>query len=436
MSKSALASSTAAAAYTPEPVRRRPVIRLSLHARQMEVFKSKARFRVIVAGRRWGKTQLCKIAIITEARKRKRLIWYVAPTYQMARQIMWNDLVESIPRAWIKKQNETLMTIVLVNGTIIQLKGADKPDTLRGVGLHFVVLDEFQDMREETWTKVIRPTLSSTKGKAIIIGTPKSFNHLYDLYMLGQKAEYVKLRFWQSWQFPTITSPFIPPEEIEAAMNDMDEKSFRQEYEASFETMSGRVYHAFDRRVNVKRCPFNPRLPIWVGQDFNNDPMSGVIIQPQPNGELWIVDEIVMFSSSTEEVTEEIDRRYFKYQKRVTIYPDPAGRHKQHARGESDLDIFRQAGYRRLKYRRKHPAIIDRVNAVNRMLRAADGTVRLYVDDKNKHTIQSFEQTIYKPGTREIDKKMGVEHLTDAAGYPIELEFPVRGKFVPTGVSI
>lgn len=204
----------------------------------------------------------------------------------------------------------------------------------------------------------------------------------------------------------------------------------------SFETMSGRVYHAFDRRKNVKRCPFNPKLPIWVGQDFNNDPMSGVIMQPQPNGELWIVDEIVIHSSNTEEVTQEIDRRYFRYQKRVVIYPDPAGRHRQHARGESDLDIFRQAGYRKLKYRRKHPSIVDRTNAVNRMLKAADGTIRLFVNEHCKHTIQSFEQTIYKTNTREIDKKMGVEHCTDAVGYPVELEYPVRGKFNPVGVSI
>lgn len=232
MTSAALKSGTAKAAYASDEERRRPVANLSLHAKQMQVFKSKARFRVVVAGRRWGKTELSKTAIITEARKRKRLIWYVAPTYQMARQIMWANLLESIPRPWIKKYNETLMTIYLVNGTCIQCKGADKPDTLRGVGLHFVVLDEFQDMREETWSQVIRPTLSSTRGRAVIIGTPKSFNHLYDLYMLGQKAEYVKLRFWQSWQFPTITSPFIPPDEIEAARNDMDEKSFRQEYEA------------------------------------------------------------------------------------------------------------------------------------------------------------------------------------------------------------
>lgn len=205
---------------------------LSLHPGQFEVFREKARFKVVVAGRRWGKTQLAKSAIISMARVRKRLIWYVAPTYRMAKQIMWSELLDSIPKKWIKKQNETVMQIVLVNGTVIELKGADKPDTLRGVGLHFLVLDEFQDMRPDVWTKVLRPTLASTGGHALFIGTPKSFNHLYELWSLGQKKELRDANVWKSWQFPTIMSPFIPPEEIEAAKRDMDEKSFRQEFEA------------------------------------------------------------------------------------------------------------------------------------------------------------------------------------------------------------
>ncbi|MFH4146306.1 terminase, partial [Acinetobacter baumannii] len=111
---------------------------------------------------------------------------------------------------------------------------------------------------------------------------------------------------WQSWQFPTITSPFIPESEIEAARADMDEKSFKQEFLASFETMSGRVYYPFDRKEHVGKYPFDPKLPIWIGMDFNIDPMSTVIMQPQPNGEVWVVDEIVQFGSNTEEICEEI----------------------------------------------------------------------------------------------------------------------------------
>lgn len=401
--------------------------KLSLHPKQMEVYKSKARFRVVVAGRRWGKSQLSKVLMITKAaNKPKQKIWYVAPTYRMAKQILWTDLLDAIPKKWIKKINETTLTILFVNGSRIELKGADKADSLRGVGIHFLVLDEFQDMSEETWTQVLRPTLADTGGHAIFIGTPKAYNQLYALYKLGQDPRKVRADQWQSWQFPTITSPFIPLSEIAAARADMDEKSFKQEFEASFETMSGRVYYPFDRNEHVGQYPFNPKLPIWIGMDFNIDPMSAVIFQPQPSGELWAVDEIVQFGSNTEETCEAIDKKLWRYQKQVTIYPDPAGGQRQHARGETDLDILREKGFRRIKYRRKHPFVADRVNAVNRMLRSADGTVRLRINHTCKHLINAFEQTIYKPGSRDVDKDAGVEHAADAAGYCIELEYPVR----------
>nr|WP_276315676.1 terminase family protein [Ectothiorhodospira shaposhnikovii] len=394
-----------------------------------------ARFKVVVAGRRFGKTFLARAAIIKMARVQKRRIWYVAPSYRMAKQIMWSDLLDALPKKWIVRVNETAMRIELINRTVIELKGADKPDSLRGVGLHFLVMDEFQDMRGDVWTKVLRPTLTSTGGHALFIGTPKSFNHLYELWSLGQKAEMTRIGRWRSWQFTTAMSPFIPAEELEAARRDMDEKSFQQEFEASFLSMSGLVYYPFDRSVHVGEYPFNPALPIWVGQDFNIDPMSSVILQPQPSGEVWAVDEIVRFSSNTQDVCDELERRFWRYQKQITIYPDPAGGARQHARGESDLDIFRERGFRRIKYRRKHPFVADRVNAVNRMLRSGDGQVRLRINHSCRSLIESLEQTIYKPGSRDIDKSGGLEHSTDALGYPVEIEFPLR-KIEIAGVSL
>lgn len=189
----------------------------------------------------------------------------------------------------------------------------------------------------------------------------------------------------------------MPTAEIEAAKNDMDPKSFAQEYLASFENMSGRVYYPFDRNVHVKPLQFNPRLPIWVGQDFNIDPMSSVILQPQPNGELWAIDELVLFSSNTAEVCDELERRFWRWKSQVTVFPDPAGAYRQHARGESDVDIFKEKGFLRVDYSKKHPPIADRVNAVNRMLMSASGDIRLYIDPKCKHLIDSLEKVIYKP---------------------------------------
>ena len=379
-------------------------------------------------------TKLILAELLRAARKPRQLIWYVAPTYRMAKQIMWIELMEAIPKPWIVKSNETALEIHLANKTRISLKGADKPDTLRGVGINFLALDEVQDMRVEVWETVLRPTLASTRGKGIFAGTPKAYNHLYELFEKGQQRKNRDGGSWASWQFPTISSPFIPVSEIEAARADMDERTFRQEFEATFESMSGRVYYQFTRREHVGEHAFNPNLPVWIGQDFNVDPMSSVILQPQISGEVWAVDEIYLSNSNTAAVCDELERRYWRHFKSMTLFPDPAGANRSSGRGESDLDIFRERGLVRIRFRRKHPPVADRVNAVNRMLRSADGVVRLRVNKSCRHLIESLEQTLYRRNSSEIDKSAGMEHITDALGYAIEFQFP-RRRFDPVGLS-
>lgn len=406
------------------------------HKYQALVHSTPARFKVIVAGRRWGKTAFSRIEIIIAAAMRpKQLVWYIAPTYSMAFDIMWGQLKEAVPRTYVRSMNETKMTIVLKNGSIIQCKGADKPDSLRGRGVNLVVLDEYQDFKTGVWQEAVFPTLTDRRGRAIIIGTPKAYNHLYELYSKGQSKDPAD-KDWASWQFPTATSPFIPADELASAKRNLDERSYKQEFEASFETMAGRVYYPFDRNIHVGDYAFDPTNYIIVGQDFNVDPMSSVILQlKKETGELWAVDEIMLRQSNSQEVADEIERRYFRlFPNRVTLFPDPAGGNRSSARGESDLQIFREKGISRIFHHAKHPLQADRINAVNSMLRAADGTVRLRIDKKCKNLIASLEQVIYKPGTREIDKTQDNEHITDALGYPIEYLFPVK-KIHLLGVS-
>lgn len=422
---------------SPSPIKKKTdddTVLLTMHRSQWPVLRSKARFRVVVAGRRWGKTHGVVIELIMAARKApKQKVWYVAPTYTMAKQIAWEKLKEIIPLSWIKKQrngyaiNETTLTIVLINNSRITLKGADRPDTLRGVGIHFLALDEFQDFKPGVWEAVLRPTLTDTRGRAIFIGTPKSFNHLYDRYVIGQRDESgFKNPQWESWQFRTIESPFIAPSEVEGAKKDLDVKTFRQEYEASFETMSGRVYYDFDRFKNVRRSPFDPSLPTLIGQDFNIDPMSSVILQKHGN-ELWATGEISLRSSSTEEVCRAVIDEYgWGILDKSTVYPDPAGASRSSARGESDVQIFSEWGFKRILYHKKHPSVRDRLIAVNRLICDAKGDRRLFVDPSCKELIKCFEKLIYKEGTSDPDKTMNIEHMGDAAGYPIEYEFPVK----------
>jgi hypothetical protein len=408
-----------------------PLFHLKLHPAQSLVFHDPSRFKVMVCGRRFGKTQGLKAEILKEAfTKPGSTVWYVAPTYKQAKRLMWSELKQVIPASFIRKKSEVELIFELWNGSSIALFGVDKPDGLRGSGVNLLCMDEYQDFKPEIFEKVLYPTLTDRRGRVVVAGTPKSYNLLYDLFMRGYDDEWKK-HGWKSWQFVTADNPFIPRDEIEAARKNLDPKSFEQEYMASFENMEGKVYYAFDRKLHAKSfLAFNPSLPIWIGQDFNINPMSTVILQPQPNGQVWVVDEIFMKNASTQDIAEALENKFYKAElkKRVEVYPDPAGSARGHTRGESDLDILRQQGFRKIFYKRKHPLVADRINAVNRLFMTASGETKLFISSHCKELIRSLEQTIYKEGTREVNKKMGVEHMADALGYPVDFRFPVQKK--------
>jgi hypothetical protein len=199
--------------------------------------------------------------------------------------------------------------------------------------------------------------------------------------------------------------------------------------------MSGRVYYQFDRKIHVGDYPYDPRLPIHIGMDFNIDPMSAVIIQERPDGQIWVVDEVVLYGSNVQETADEIVRRYYRQLANISIYPDPAGNNRNHDRGETSLDILREAGLDKIYFKRKHPLVQDRINTVNRLFHAADGSIRVYVNAKCRHFVESAEQTLYKEGTGEVDKALKKEHVMDAFGYYADLRHPMR-KIELLGLSL
>lgn len=203
----------------------------------------------------------------------------------------------------------------------------------------------------------------------------------------------------------------------------------------SFETMSGRVYYPFDRSIHVADLEFNPKLPIYIGMDFNIDPMSAIIVQEQHNGELWVVDEVVLYGSNVQEIADELSRRYYKHMGQIQIYPDPAGNNRNHDRGETSLDVLRDAGFEQILFKRKHPLVQDRINTVNRLLMTSDGQVKLKIDRNCRRLIESLEQTTYKENSREVDKSKSTEHAADALGYYADYRHPMR-KMMILGVSI
>ncbi|MGI9339570.1 MAG: terminase large subunit domain-containing protein [Psychrobacter sp.] len=388
---------------------------------QTEIFTSPARFRTVVAGRRFGKTFLSTIEILRAAVGGKnRNVWYIAPTYGSAKEIAWNMLIHTIPEEYIAKTNESSLVIKLINGSSIALKGAEKPNNLRGRALDFVVLDEFADMKPETWSEVIRPSLSDRQGSCIFIGTPKGRNHFYDIWadaLTGKDN-------WESYQYTTIDGGNVPAEEIEQARMDLDERTFNQEYCAEFVTYSGLIYYAFSRELSVINVDDNDGT-LHIGMDFNLDPMSAVICL-RHGQDLLAIDEIVMYGSNTDEMVAEIKDRYPN--RHCIIYPDPASRQrKTSAGGRTDLSILQNAGFS-VKAKKAHPLVRDRINAVNSRLLSGDGDRHLFVSPKCKQTIKSLERQTYKEGTS-IPNKDGTDHMNDALGYLVEYLFPIRTEY-------
>jgi len=386
---------------------------------QDDIFFNDSRFRVVVAGRRFGKTFLSTYELLKHALQGKsRNCWYVAPTYKAAKEIAWNMLIDAIPDGYMTKKNETALSIDLRNGSSIALKGAEKPDNLRGRALDFCVLDEFADMRPEAWHEVLRPSLSDRRGNALFIGTPKGRNHFYDLWTRGVDGQ----ESWEAFQYTTIDGGNVDPDEIKSAKNDLDERTFQQEYEARFVNYSGIIYYAFSREQSVKAYNASAE-ELHIGMDFNVDPMSAVVCV-RNGGTLHAIDEIVMYGSNTDEMVDEIRQRY--KQKSITIYPDPASAQRKTSAGSrTDLNILQNAGFR-VKVRSKHPAIRDRINSVNSRLLSSQQERRLFVTPNCKNVINSLERQTYKEGTSQPNKDDGFDHMNDALGYLIEYMFPIR----------
>ena len=220
------------------------------HAGQKEVHNSDARFKVLSAGRRWGKTRLGVNECLDAASKGGRA-WWVSPSYKTS-EVGWRplrQLARRIPGAEVKLVDRS---VALPGGGFVAVRSADNPDSLRGEGLDFVVMDECAFMQREAWTEAIRPALSDRLGRALFISTPKGRNWFWEIYQRGVQGE----EGWQAWTFPTAANPFIQASEIEAARRDLPEIIFRQEYLAEFVDDQGGVF----RRVQ-EAAVLDPREP-------------------------------------------------------------------------------------------------------------------------------------------------------------------------------
>lgn len=200
---------------------------------QRTVLSDKTRFKVVVAGRRCGKSRLAAILLLIKGLEcpAGSNVMYVAPTQGQARTIIWQTLLD-LGYGVISGSHVNNMEVYLPTGTTIYIRGADRPDTLRGNDLYYLIIDEYADIKPVVWEQVLRASLSRHQGGAMFIGTPKGRNHFYDLYQLGMSGEDKE---WASWHFTTRDNTLIPEDEILAAKKTLSSFAFKQEFLASFD---------------------------------------------------------------------------------------------------------------------------------------------------------------------------------------------------------
>jgi len=267
------------------------MIEVKLHPKQYLIATDKHRFRVAVCGRRFGKSTLAQLIILQWATEKVGTYWIVSPSYKTSKMIHWRELQKLIPKGWILKKNEVELSIVLKNGSVIELKGAENPDALRGVKLRGLVVDECASIRNWNWlwSEVLRPTLTDYEAPALFIGTPKGYNAFYELYQLGLNNN----ELWKSFHFTSYDNPYIPKGEIDNAKQELTEDTFYQEYMADFRKYTGLVYKDFQREVHVVEafdCPEN--WLVFRAIDFGStNPTACLWIAVDSDENWYVVDE-------------------------------------------------------------------------------------------------------------------------------------------------
>jgi len=391
-------------------------MQINLSPYQAKAFKDRTRFKVFRTGRRGGKTYLALCEIIRAIIPNNSIVLYMLPTHQMIKRTMYPLLTKYIPNTAITKINLSDFTMQFVNGSILYLGSAGAVQSFLGMGINTIIMDEVQNQNENDWYTTLRPTLSDTKGNAIFAGTPRGHNNF--LYKLCTSEEIHE----HTWT--TLQGGWVDPEEVEQAKSQLDERTFRQEYEADFETSGNIAYYSFSDN-NIGDYEFITNADTYLAFDFNAGecPMSAAVLQVQPDGTTAVVKEFVNKYSNTD-ATCQLIQTYLvgnNFNGTLTVCGDHHGVRRESSASFTDYQIIEHYFKHYARYEVYHKptrSVKDRVAATNSLFCTYDGTRRLFVDKRCVNTIEDFRYVEFKSNTVQLDGTNPERtHISDAISY-------------------
>ena len=388
---------------------------ISLHQAQSQIASDTHRFRVVNCGRRFGKTVLAVLEMIALASsKDKGSVAYIAPTYQQARDIAWNQLKE-LAQPVIKQINESRLEVTIVNKfgktSKISLRGWESVETLRGQAFDLLVLDEISSYRNfwVNWQEVLRPTLTDRKGQVLFISTPKGFNHFYDLYNLESRdADY------KSFHFSSYDNPHIPKEELDKARIELTEDRFAQEYLADFRKTEGLVYKEFSRDRHIWRGEYRDvakgLVKTFAGVDFGfTNPCAVITIKKDADSKYYIEKEYYQRKNTDAQIADYTVSQMFN-----VVYPDPES--------ASGIEELKRKGVNIREVIKNKDSIRNGINVVRELFKSN----RLFVHESCVNLVWELETYSYpdKKADHNEDENPIKEndHALDALRYALMME--------------
>jgi len=386
---------------------------------QTQVIQDNHRFRVLRCGRRWGKSTLCAKEIKGLAIYSSVRIAYIAPTIQQARDIMWEMLKKEFAGAILKAvespSREITVKTITNETSLIQLRGWENIETLRGQAFDLLVLDEVANMKSfwPNWHEILRPTLTDRKGQVLFASTPKGFNHFYELC-----NKELDDKDFKSFHFTTYDNPYIPVEEIDASKQSLPPESFQQEYMASFQKTQGLVYKEFSRELHIyQELPLSSKFKKIGGIDFGYTNPAAVLDIRTDGDKFFVENEWYKRERTDIQIAEYVAQSHFE-----AVYPDPES--------PGAVEELRRARVNVREVVKGKDSIENGIKKIKELLLSR----RLKINARCISLISEFEMYSYDDETGEANAKekpiKANDHALDALRYVVSMMQPIPKPYI------